>query len=134
MPMRLLLALTAVMTAANSPTLLAQDRPSGGPSKIYTVCEALKERRALQGQTVAGGHGSFLTGTCQPRLVARGFTWPDAIWLSPQPSPDAYDYQADRRVRKEISRLHPRKTDQIILTLRGHLRGKGSRQERRRKK
>jgi hypothetical protein len=121
--MRSLLALTAAMTALSSLALLAQERPTERPAKAYTVCEALKDREALQGQTVAirgttltAGHASFLTGACQPHLVTRGFTWPDVIWLSSPPSPEAYDYRADSRVRKEISRLRPLKADQIVLT------------------
>lgn len=82
----------------------------------------------MRGVLVSGPHGSFLESDCSSHLTAKGFTWPDLIWLTFPPGPDGHPHlvnpAAYERVRKEIESFHLGRFDQVILTCVGILEAK----------
>lgn len=121
-----------VMAIALS-TLLRRAEPcqTAESAKVYSVCEVMKNLKVFGGKSIAvrgviiGAEGSFLMGRCPTHITVKGFTWPDLIWLTfPENSERhrfAPDITAHEKVQNEIKRLHPRKSDQIILTYVGVL-------------
>jgi hypothetical protein len=116
MPMRLGIIIGIFLTATGSVHSGQQHPQEAASAKVYSVCEVLEQRKALDGMMVAvrgvivgGGHGSFLSGSCSSHFTTKGFTWPDVIWLTNPRTPKGQlfevDVEAHKRVQKAIKRL-----------------------------
>ncbi len=107
-----------------------QSKETRRPSKVYSVCEVLADLASFNGKMISvrgavlGGQGTFLVGNCQSKLVVKGFTWPNLIWLT-FPYKSSTPFNADlatyQHVMDAVKRMHPGKNDQIVLTYLGVL-------------
>ena len=110
----------------------AQTQTTSDIPQVHSICEVLKDLKgfdrkmvAIRGTLLSGPHASFLKGNCPSHLTAKGFTWPDLIWLTFPPGPDGHsrivDTAAHEKVRKAINAFHLGQLDQVILTYVGIL-------------
>jgi hypothetical protein len=130
--MRTLLLLRCIVLASAEVAIQAsQPEQIAHTAKIQSVCSILESLESLNGKMIAvrgvvqgGGHGAFLVGTCGSKLVTKGFTWPDVIWLTFPSRSDTrlkVDFEAYERVQRSAKRLRRNETDQVIMTYEGIL-------------
>jgi hypothetical protein len=110
--------------------------PVGAGDQVLSVCEVLSSATrfdgkiiAVRGEQVATGEGAWLkAGSCKP-LLAKGRSWPSAIWLDMSQSRaeslgfDLTALSADlARINRLMERLHfDKKRDRAILTYVGRI-------------
>ena len=114
---RIMLALLVVGTKAT--TLAQANFPKVDEIPIVTVCEALRDRILYNGKVIvitarfgSTDEGTWLTQTCEQKIITDGFTWDNIIWCSsfpfmtaPPPTlPQSFRWN-DERIRASLAQV-----------------------------